>query len=75
MVGNLDVDEAESIRDAETIYGSTQSVTASIYEYRNVHGRLYQASKTTEYIFPVDEQHLQGYDLAYISPLSLFPDI
>ncbi|KAK3493031.1 S-adenosyl-L-methionine-dependent methyltransferase [Neurospora hispaniola] len=72
VVGNLDVDVSESIRDVETLYGSTQSVTASIFEYRDVHGRLYQASKTTEYIFPVDEQHLQGYDLAHEYMLILF---
>jgi len=29
--------------------GSTASISSSIYEYRTIHGRTYQSSKTTEY--------------------------
>ncbi|KAJ3529711.1 hypothetical protein NM208_g9632 [Fusarium decemcellulare] len=44
---------------------STSSITSSIREYRNIHGRTYQSSKTTEYWAPNDEQHVEGFDVGH----------
>ncbi|RYP23239.1 hypothetical protein DL765_001148 [Monosporascus sp. GIB2] len=46
---------------------STASITASLLEYRNIHGRTYQNSKTTEYWAPNDDKHLEAFDIAYNS--------
>ncbi|KAH7239831.1 hypothetical protein B0J15DRAFT_516385 [Fusarium solani] len=41
---------------------STASITSSILEDRNIHGRTYQSSKTTEYC---DEKHVEGFDVGH----------
>ncbi|KAK0649077.1 UMTA protein [Cercophora newfieldiana] len=55
----IDNDEGESVRD------STTSITASLYEYRELHGRTYQSSKTTEYWAPNDQKHISAFDVAH----------
>ncbi|RYP67149.1 hypothetical protein DL769_005827 [Monosporascus sp. CRB-8-3] len=44
---------------------STASITASLLEYRNIQGRTYQNSKTTEYWAPNDDKHLEAFDVAH----------
>jgi hypothetical protein len=44
---------------------STASLTESIYEYRTIHGRTYQASKTTEYWAPNDEKQNEALDVTH----------
>ncbi|KAH6867609.1 S-adenosyl-L-methionine-dependent methyltransferase [Thelonectria olida] len=44
---------------------STASITSSIFEYRSVHGRTYQSSKTTEYWASNDEKHIESFDVAH----------
>ncbi|KJZ72065.1 hypothetical protein HIM_08520 [Hirsutella minnesotensis 3608] len=58
-----DVDSA--IGDTASINSSTASLTDSIYDYRNIHGRTYQNSKTTEYWGPNDERQNNGLDIAH----------
>ncbi|KAK7398454.1 hypothetical protein QQX98_012162 [Neonectria punicea] len=42
---------------------STASLTDSIRDFRNIHGRTYGNSKTTEYWAPNDEQQNEGLDI------------
>ncbi|KAH7163411.1 S-adenosyl-L-methionine-dependent methyltransferase [Dactylonectria estremocensis] len=53
---------------------STASITSSILEYRNINGRKYQSSKTTEYWAPTDEKHIEGLDLSHHVALLLMED-
>lgn len=48
-----------------SIVSSTASLTDSILEYRNIHGRTFQASKTTEYWGPNDDKQNEGLDIAH----------
>lgn len=57
-------DDVESAVDVNSIQ-STASLTSTLFEYRKIHGRTYQSSKTTEYWAPNDDQHIEGYDLAH----------
>ncbi|KAH6869390.1 S-adenosyl-L-methionine-dependent methyltransferase [Thelonectria olida] len=61
----VDLDDGESTFDTQSQHESTASITSSILEYRNLHGRTYQTSKTTEYWAPNDDQHLHGFDVAH----------
>lgn len=44
---------------------STASLTDSIWDYRNIHGRTYGNSKTTEYWAPNDERQNEGLDITH----------
>ncbi|OAA78596.1 Methyltransferase type 11 [Akanthomyces lecanii RCEF 1005] len=48
-----------------SIASSSASLTDSIFEYRALHGRTYQVSKSTEYWGPNDETQNEGLDLAH----------
>ncbi|KAH7022217.1 S-adenosyl-L-methionine-dependent methyltransferase [Ilyonectria destructans] len=73
VVGDLD-DDNDSAADAESLRDSTASITSSILEYRNINGRKYQSSKTTEYWAPTDEKHIQGLDVSHQFTLMLMRD-
>ena len=57
-------DDADSAIDSNSLL-STESLSESIYEYRRIHGRTYQASKTTEYWAPNDDQQNEGLDMLH----------
>ena len=45
---------------------STASVSASILEYRRIHGRTYHSDKFRhDYVFPNDEKQLQSVDISH----------
>lgn len=69
VVGDLDGSNVGE--DASSFRESTSSITSSIYEYRTIHGRAYQSSKTTEYWAPTDNQHTEGNDVAHQYTLML----
>ncbi|RSL57317.1 hypothetical protein CEP53_006509 [Fusarium sp. AF-6] len=58
-------DDGDSAIDSQSRVESTASITSSILEYRNIHGRTYQSSKTTEYWAPNDEKHVEGFDIGH----------
>lgn len=49
----------------EEVAESTASLTESIYEYRTIHGRTFQASKTTEYWAPNDAKQNEALDVTH----------
>ncbi|KAI1089151.1 S-adenosyl-L-methionine-dependent methyltransferase [Rostrohypoxylon terebratum] len=59
-----DDDDAGSALGSD-IQSSTGSLTESIYNYRVLHGRTFNAPKTTEYWAPNDEQQNEGLDLLH----------
>lgn len=61
----LGPDDNDSLADSESGRNSTASLTSSILEYRTLHGRTYQSSKTTEYWAPNDSQHVEAFDVAH----------
>ncbi|KAI8712699.1 hypothetical protein NCS52_01368700 [Fusarium sp. LHS14.1] len=63
--GDEDDDEGVSIGDNETFVSSTASLSESILDYRNIHGRTFQTSKTTEYWGPNDDKQNEGLDIAH----------
>jgi hypothetical protein len=63
IVGDLD-DDNDSSLDVDSLRESTASIESSILEYRSIHGRKYQSSKTTEYWAPTDEKHIEGIDIS-----------
>lgn len=47
---------------------STTSVTSSILEYRQLHGRTYHSDKfMVDYVFPNDDQQLESVELWFLS--------
>ncbi|KAG7137185.1 Secondary metabolism regulator LAE1 like protein [Verticillium longisporum] len=64
VVGNLENDN-DSSADVESLRESTASLRSSILEYRNINGRHFQSSTTTDYWAPTDEKHIEGFDLAH----------
>lgn len=44
---------------------STSSLSESIFDYRSIHGRTFQNSKTTEYWGPNDDRQNNGLDIAH----------
>ncbi|KAK7403800.1 hypothetical protein QQX98_010442 [Neonectria punicea] len=48
LFGDLE-DDNDSSADVDSLRDSTASITSSILEYRNINGRKYQSSNTTEY--------------------------
>lgn len=68
-----DGDDAVST-SAGTAGTSTASLSESILEYRRLNGRTYQATKTTEYWAPNDQQQNDGLDLIHHALLKLFDE-
>ncbi|RXG47272.1 hypothetical protein VDGE_07094 [Verticillium dahliae] len=60
VVGNLENDN-DSSADVESLRESTASLRSSILEYRNINGRHFQSSTTTDYWAPTDEKHIEGH--------------
>ncbi|RMJ07903.1 hypothetical protein BHE90_002261 [Fusarium euwallaceae] len=58
-----DHDEGASVLSQEI--ESTASLTDSIRDFRNIHGRTYGNSKTTEYWAPNDERQNEGLDITH----------
>ncbi|KAF4974549.1 hypothetical protein FZEAL_8573 [Fusarium zealandicum] len=58
-------DEDSAFEDDSSLLSSTASLSESIYDYRNLHGRTFQRSKTTEYWGPNDERQNEGLDIAH----------
>ncbi|WAO92342.1 Hypothetical protein NCS54_00984700 [Fusarium falciforme] len=58
-----DHDDAPSVLSQEI--ESTASLTDSIRDFRNIHGRTYGNSKTTEYWAPNDERQNEGLDITH----------
>jgi SAM-dependent methyltransferase len=61
---NNDNSDADSAVDAGSLV-STDSLTPSILEYRQLHGRTYANAKTGEYWGPNDERQGEGLDLIH----------
>ncbi|KAL9941557.1 hypothetical protein ACHAQF_006947 [Verticillium nonalfalfae] len=59
-----DVDSDEGI-DNESFVSSTASLTSSMLEYRQLHGRTFQSYKSTEYWGPNDDRQNDGLDIAH----------
>ncbi|KAM5350026.1 hypothetical protein ACJ41O_006531 [Fusarium nematophilum] len=51
--------------DDGSILSSTASLSESIFDYRSIHGRTFQNSKTTEYWGPNDDRQNNGLDIAH----------
>ncbi|EFY84350.1 SAM dependent methyltransferase, putative [Metarhizium acridum CQMa 102] len=60
-----DDDTDSALGDEGSILSSTVSLNESIYNYRNLHGRTYQNSSTTEYWGPNDDTQNLGLDIAH----------
>ncbi|EWZ31415.1 hypothetical protein FOCG_08515 [Fusarium oxysporum f. sp. radicis-lycopersici 26381] len=61
-----DADDQDSTYDDDgSIASSTASLSESIFDYRSLHGRTFQNSKTTEYWGPNDERQNNGLDIAH----------
>jgi len=58
-----DNDDADSAIGSQSIATSTDSLSASIFDYRRLHGRPYQKSETTEYWAPVDETQNEVWEI------------
>ncbi|KAF6812104.1 methyltransferase domain-containing protein [Colletotrichum plurivorum] len=72
--GDDDDDDRDSAFDAASIASSTASLTESVFDYRRLHGRTYQNSKTTEYWAPNDEQQNDGLDMIHNALLMVLDD-
>ncbi|KAI2463452.1 S-adenosyl-L-methionine-dependent methyltransferase [Annulohypoxylon bovei var. microspora] len=68
-----DDDDAGSALGSD-IQSSTGSLTESIYAYRVLHGRTFNAPKTTEYWAPNDDQQNEGLDLLHNCLLMVLGD-
>ncbi|KPM40552.1 hypothetical protein AK830_g5992 [Neonectria ditissima] len=74
---NLDLgtdDDADSAIDSGSLNSSTASLSESIFDYRRLHGRTYQNTKTAEYWAPNDERQNEGLDLIHNGLLMLLDD-
>ncbi|PHH61259.1 hypothetical protein CDD81_637 [Ophiocordyceps australis] len=60
-----DEDGDSALGEEDSVYSSTASLAESIFNYRNIHGRTYQSSKTTEYWGPNDDRQNNGLDIAH----------
>ncbi|KAI8956485.1 S-adenosyl-L-methionine-dependent methyltransferase [Daldinia sp. FL1419] len=74
-----DLEEPDDNDDANSAVGSsiqssTGSLTESIYAYRVLHGRTFNAPKTSEYWAPNDEQQNEGLDLLHNACLMAMGD-
>ncbi|KAH6868872.1 putative SAM dependent methyltransferase [Thelonectria olida] len=61
---NEDEEVDSAIGDNESIV-SPASLSESILDYRNIHGRTFQSSRTTEYWGPNDNKQNDGLDIAH----------
>ncbi|KAH7327779.1 S-adenosyl-L-methionine-dependent methyltransferase [Stachybotrys elegans] len=57
-------DDGDSAIDSQSLL-STESLTSSILEYRQLHGRTYANAKTGDYWGPNDERQSEGLDLIH----------
>ncbi|KAH6974152.1 S-adenosyl-L-methionine-dependent methyltransferase [Ilyonectria sp. MPI-CAGE-AT-0026] len=73
---NLDLedDDRDSAIDSGSLISSTISLSESIFDYRKLHGRTYQNTKTAEYWAPNDEKQNDGLDLIHNACLMLMDD-
>lgn len=62
---NFDDDIDEGLGDDASFSDDSYSLTASILEYRRLHGRTYQSSKSTEYWGPNDERQNDALDMSH----------
>ncbi|KZL79640.1 methyltransferase domain-containing protein, partial [Colletotrichum incanum] len=69
-----DDDDGDSAIDSASIASSTTSLSESVFDYRRLHGRTYQATKTTEYWAPNDDQQNEGLDIIHNALLMIFDD-
>ncbi|WQF89316.1 Putative S-adenosyl-L-methionine-dependent methyltransferase superfamily [Colletotrichum destructivum] len=69
-----DNDDNDSAIDSASVASSTTSLSESIFEYRRLHGRTYQATQTTEYWAPNDDQQNEGLDIIHNALLMLLDD-
>ncbi|KAL7804931.1 S-adenosyl-L-methionine-dependent methyltransferase [Trichoderma aethiopicum] len=53
------------VDDWDDTASSTASLSDSIFDYRNIHGRTFQNSKTTEYWGPNDDRQNNGLDISH----------
>ncbi|KDN68531.1 putative UMTA [Colletotrichum sublineola] len=69
-----DDDDGDSAIDSASVASSTASLSESVLDYRQLHGRTYQTTKTTEYWAPNDDQQNEGLDIIHNALLMLFDD-
>ncbi|KAK4074666.1 hypothetical protein Purlil1_12885 [Purpureocillium lilacinum] len=60
-----DEDGDSAIDDDGSVLSSTASLSESIFDYRSIHGRTFQNSRTTEYWGPNDDRQNNGLDIAH----------
>ncbi|KAK5658648.1 hypothetical protein OQA88_2043, partial [Cercophora sp. LCS_1] len=70
MGPTVEVDDKLLARDddsaeAESLASSTTSVTDSVFNYRQVHGRPYKVTDTTEYWAPVDAAQNDAFEMLH----------
>ncbi|KAF5021971.1 hypothetical protein F66182_5980 [Fusarium sp. NRRL 66182] len=70
VVGNID-DQDRFTVSSESLRDSTATLTSSILEYRHIHGRPFQQSKTTEYWAPTDDDYQEAQDILHHCTLLL----
>ncbi|KAG7284541.1 hypothetical protein NEMBOFW57_010917 [Staphylotrichum longicolle] len=58
-------EDVDSGGEDEESLRSTTSLAESIFDYRKIHGRTFQNSKTTEYWGPNDDRQNAGLDIAH----------
>lgn len=72
--GAIPIDQFQAENDGDSAYGeesgsvsgsSTASISETIRQYREVHGRTFQNFKTTEYWAPNDEQQNEQLDIGH----------
>ncbi|KAK2060060.1 S-adenosyl-L-methionine-dependent methyltransferase [Colletotrichum caudatum] len=74
LAAAADDDDGDSAIDSASVVSSTASLSESVFDYRQLHGRTYQATKTTEYWAPNDDQQNEGLDIIHNALLMLFDD-
>lgn len=68
-------DDIDSAIDSNSLPTSTTaSLSESILDYRRLHGRTYQNTKTAEYWAPNDDMQNEGLDLIHNGLLMIFND-
>ncbi|KAI1390858.1 S-adenosyl-L-methionine-dependent methyltransferase [Hypoxylon trugodes] len=70
----LDIEDDGSSDIGSSLQSSTGSLTESIFNYRVLHGRTYNAPKTSEYWAPNDEVQNEGLDLLHNCLLMVLGD-
>ncbi|PKS10897.1 hypothetical protein jhhlp_002655 [Lomentospora prolificans] len=69
-----DSDADSAFDDPSSVMSTAASLTESILDYRNIHGRTYQRSPSTAYWGPNDRQQMEGLDLTHHWMTLLFDD-